>query len=84
MALKIPPKISFLPKCFCLLLTVGTFKSVFKDNNSLGSHKKVFLNFLPYVEGSGSVQIIMGPDPDPGSFQKLTDLEHGFFYYALT
>ncbi len=39
----------FFLKVFCLLLTVGTFTSIFKDDKSLRSHKtveiKVFLNF---------------------------------------
>jgi hypothetical protein len=53
---------------FCLLLTVGTFKTVFKDNKSLRSHKvfeiiRVFSKYFPlFMEGSGSVQIITDPD----------------------
>jgi hypothetical protein len=41
---------SFRQWLFCLLLTVGTFTLVFKDNKSLRSHKtvevKVFLNIF--------------------------------------
>jgi hypothetical protein len=45
----------------------GTFTSALKDNKSLRSHKtvdiKVFLIFFGSLkEGSGSVQIITGPD----------------------
>ena len=61
---------------FCLLLTVGTFTSVFKDNKLLRSQKavkiKLFLNFLLVY---GLIRIRYDPDSDPGvqEAQKLTD-----------
>ncbi len=59
-------KVSFFPSLFCLILTVGTLISVFKDNKSQKTVEGVVcLNtgiFL-IMEGSGSVWIIMDPDP---------------------
>jgi hypothetical protein len=56
-------------KKYKLLLTVGTFTTVFKDKKSLRSHKtdetKVFLKIC----GSGSVQIITDPNPNPGGLK---------------
>ncbi len=53
-------KISFFPTWFCLLLSVGTFTSVFKDNKFIKSHKTVeikgFLCFLTDGSRSGSYQ----------------------------
>ncbi len=65
-------KIIFFPQCFCLLLTVGIFASVFKDSKLLRRHNtieiKVFLNCCVLMEGSGS---------DSGSAQIITNPELG-------
>jgi hypothetical protein len=50
-------------KVFCLLLTVGTFTSVFQDKSHKTVGIKVFLNFLLVMGVSGSIQIITYPDP---------------------
>ncbi len=60
-------KVSF----YCLLLTVGTFTSVFKDNKSCGSHKteqiiKVFSNYFA----------CWWKVPDPGGPDLHPDPEH--------
>ena len=49
-------------KCFCLLLTVGTFTSVFKDSKSLRCHKtkQLKLRFLNFFACWWK-----DPDPDP-------------------
>ncbi len=39
-------KVKFFPKFFCLLLTVCTFASVFKDNKLLRSHKTVDIEVM--------------------------------------
>ena len=80
MAFEMPSKKSFL-----LLLAIGTFTTVFKDNKLQGSHKtvgiKVFLNFFASV---GIIRI-MNPDTDPGldAPKKLNDppdLKHQLLY----
>ncbi len=48
------------------LLTVGTFKTVFKVNKSLKSHKTVFSFFLLLKERSGSIHMITDLDPYTG------------------
>ncbi len=77
-------KSKYLLKYFvCLLRTVGTFTTVFEYNKSLRNHKiieiKVFLKKIWVLmeksgsrSGSGSVQLITYPDPNPEG-QKLTD-----------
>jgi hypothetical protein len=60
-------KNKFITSFFDNYDTVDIFPSVFKDNNSLRSHKSIeikdFINFFClFMEGSGSVQIITDPD----------------------
>ncbi len=62
-----------------VLLTLGIFTSLFKDNKSWRGHKtieiKVFLNFFCLLmEGSASVQLIT--DPDGPKLTDPTDLLH--------
>ncbi len=45
MAFKKPTKNEF----FCLLLTVGTCTSVFKNSKPLRSHKRVYINFFSII-----------------------------------
>jgi hypothetical protein len=67
--LDFPPLLSRQNNFFCLLLTLGTFTSVFNDNKFLRSHKtieiKLLVNFWFVDEGfgseAGSVQIVKDP-----------------------
>ncbi len=59
---------SFLLITYCRYIYCTT---VFKDNQTLRSHKSVEIKIFSLIfclerSGSGSVQIIKDPDPDPG------------------
>ncbi len=82
--------IIFFPKFFCLLLFEGTFPLFFKDNKSQYGRNQGFSFFCLMIEGSGSVQLTMNPDPggpktdpDPPHLGlKYTGPEKAFFYMA--
>jgi hypothetical protein len=59
---EMPTTKRFFTSFFCLILTEGTFTTVFKDNKSFRSHKtieiKVLSVFCLLMEGSGSSTLV--------------------------
>jgi hypothetical protein len=71
-------KISFFPDLFCVLLSVGTFTSVFKDKESLEitkQQKSRLSLIISLIDGGFRILIRIqtknvDPDPDPGGTKK--------------